>query len=367
MASDRHYITGGIEALRALDRSTRRGQVVGVVTGGRSSEREISLKTGAGLERALRELGYEPRVYDVPRDLVRLVQERPDAVLLGIHGGAGENGVIQGFLEALGVDYTGSGVLASALAMDKGRAKAVLDEHKVPVPRGIRLSGVGELDFESINAELDLLGLELPLVIKPNDEGSSVGVSICREETDFAIALDALWNRDVGEGTPAILVEQFLDGPEYTVGFFDGVCLGAIEVRPAEGFYDFRAKYQSDQTRYVPVQDARLAAQLEALGRDAYSALGCRGVARVDIKAHTPLHGASHHAHEHAHAPVDLAEPGEDGDELYVLEVNTIPGMTATSLVPKLVQAHGISYADFSEMMLVRACRDMDWRLPTAE
>ncbi len=325
--------------LEHIDKTRFRGQKVGVITGGQSSERPISLKTGQGFADALRELGYDTDVYDVPKDFARLAADKPAAVLLGLHGGAGENGVLQGYLEALNIPYTGSGVLASALAMDKGRAKAVFRDVGVPTPAGVRLRGVGELDFEAINAQLDTLGLQLPLVVKPNDEGSSVGVHLCAEETDFAEALDDLWNREVGEGTPAILVEQFLNGAEYTVGFFDEVCLGSIEVTPGEAFYDFKAKYESSETRYEPVVDGELKSRLETIGRDAYNALGCRGVARVDIKANE----------------------GPDGLELYALEVNTIPGMTATSLVPKLAKSHGISFADFTEYMLAAAGVDIGW------
>lgn len=331
----------------SIQKDARRGQRVGVVTGGQSSERAISLRTGEGFVGALKKLGYEPLVYDMPADLGKLVADRPDALLLGLHGGAGENGVLQGFLETLGVAYTGSGVLASALAMDKGHAKAVLNHAGVPTPSGLRLAGFGDFDFEAVNADLDALGLELPLVVKPNDEGSSVGVYLCKEETDFAVALDTLWDREVGEGTPAILVEQFLNGPEYTVGFFDDICLGSIEVRPEDGFYDYRAKYESEKTRYQAVEDEELKFRLETIGRHAYKALGCRGVARVDIKAHLPK-GSSDAQGQDAGAQM----------QLYVLEINTIPGMTATSLIPKLAASHGIAFEDFTELMLAASCCD---------
>jgi D-alanine-D-alanine ligase len=325
--------------LEHIEKTRFRGQKIGVVTGGQSSEREISLKTGQGFAEALRELGYDTQVYDIPNDFGRLSGDKPAAVILGLHGGAGENGVLQGYLEAIGLPYTGSGVLTSALAMDKGRTKAMFRDQDVATPSGVRLSGVGELDFEAVESILDVEGLDLPLVVKPNDEGSSVGVSLCREETDLAEALDSLWGREVKEGTPAILVEQFLDGPEYTVGFFDDACLGAIEVTPTEQFYDFKAKYESAETRYESVEDGELKSTLESIGRDAYNALGCHGVARVDIKAN---HSAN-------------------GLELYVLEINTIPGMTATSLVPKLAQSHGISFAEFTEYMLASASCQIRW------
>ncbi|MFP4597998.1 MAG: D-alanine--D-alanine ligase [Persicimonas sp.] len=325
--------------LEHIDKTRFRGQKVGVVTGGTSSEREISLTTGRGFARALQSLGYDTQVFDVPEDLDRLAEQRPAAVLLGLHGGAGENGVLQGFLEAMGVRYTGSGVLASALAMDKTRAKAVMHEAGVPTPRSVTLDGTGPLDFEAILAQLDDAGVDLPVVAKPNDEGSSVGVYLCREEPDFAEALEALWEREVQAGSTAILIEEFLDGPEYTVGFFDSECLGSIEVVPGEEFYDFKAKYESSETRYETIADGGLKSRLETLGRDAYNAVGCEGVARVDFKAKTT----------------------EGGLELYALEVNTIPGMTPTSLVPKLAEHHGISFEEFTELMLASASYRTDW------
>lgn len=326
--------------LEHIDKTRWRGRKVGVVTGGLSSEREISLKTGGGFAQALRDLGYDTEVFDVPEDLDRLAKERPAAVLLGLHGGAGENGVLQGYLEALGVPYSGSGVLASALAMDKARAKAVFRDVGVPTPRGLTLPGTGELAVEEMYANLESLEIDLPLVVKPNDEGSSVGVYVCHEETELLEALDALWDRDVSEGTQTLLVEEFAGGPEYTVGFFDQLCLGAIEVVPGEGFYDFKAKYESTKTAYEPVQDEELNSRLESIGRAAYNALGCRGVARVDIKAKT----------------------ADEASELFALEVNTIPGMTQTSLVPKLAKRCGISFEDFTEYMLGSASCDVQWR-----
>lgn len=326
--------------LEHIDKTRWRGQKVGVITGGTSSEREISLKTGHGFAEALESLGYDVEVYDVPADLERLAGERPAAVVLGLHGGSGENGVLQGFLDALDIPYTGSGVMASAVAMDKARAKVLFRDAGVPSASGIALAGAGELDFEQVIVELDDAGIDLPLVVKPNAEGSSVGVHLCREETEFAEALDALWGRPVQGGSTSILVEEFLEGPEYTVGFFDSTCLGAIEVVASEDFYDFKAKYESSETRYETIASRDLKSRLERLGREAYKAVGCRGVARVDFKAR---------------------QDGEEA-ELLALEINTIPGMTATSLVPKLAKSHGISFEEFTELMLADAASQTPWQ-----
>ena len=321
--------------LEHIDRSRFRGKTVGVVYGGTSAERPVSLRTGRGLADALREAGYEVAEYDLPADLDRVVAERPAAVLIGLHGGAGENGTLQGFLNLLGVPYTGSGVGASALAIDKERSKALFRDAGVPTPRGVFLAQAG-LEADAAGRATEAAGLTLPLVVKPNDDGSSVGVAICRDGEAVAAAVAQISESGASQPSAGALIEEYLAGPEYTVGFFDGQCLGAIEVRPGEDFYDFTAKYESDQTAYIPVEDAELASALERLGRAAYNALGCRGVARVDLKSRA----------------------ADDPEDLYVLEVNTIPGMTATSLVPKLAARQGISFSAFAESMVAAARTD---------
>lgn len=324
-----------------LDRERFHGETVGVITGGASAERDISLETGKGFAEALEALGdYDVRVYDVPVDLDALHRDAPAAVILGLHGHAGENGVLQGHLEMLRIPYTGSGVLASALAMDKQRTKAVLSAAGVRCPRGAFLK-IDDEGYDAARARRVLAqnGLSLPVIVKPNDEGSSVGISLCEDEEDLADALHVAGELATGVASSGVLVEEYLDGPEFTVGFFDQVCMGTIEVIPGEAFYDFKAKYESDQTRYEPVEDEALESALESMGRDAYNAVGCRGVARVDFKSRR----------------------SDDGLELSVLEINTIPGMTATSLVPKLAARHGISFEAFTELMLATADCEMQW------
>ncbi len=302
-----------------------RGARVGVVLGGDSDERDVSIKTGTALARALESCDYDVTVYDVPRDLQKLAAERPAAVLLGLHGGDGENGVFQGFLETLDIPYSGSGVLASAVAMDKGRAKALFRSADVPTPRALSLHAD---DFRALDSTAYAATVGLPLVAKVNDGGSSCGVYLCKTEEELSAALEAL-APVAGRG---VLLEEYIAGDEYTVGFFDDDFLGAINVRAANAFYDFEAKYSSNETRYVPVADADLLGRLEAVGRRAYQTLGCRGVARIDVMAR--------------------------GAELFVIEANTIPGMTETSLVPKMARALGLSFAQFAERMLDAATTD---------
>lgn len=317
-----------------LNISRFRGQTVGIATGGTSHERAISLKTGRAFEQALQAHDYDVVVYDVATDLAQLAQDRPAAVLLGIHGGLGEGGALQGFLECLGIPYTGSGVLASSLAMDKARARHLCAARNVPVASG-RLVSAGELDDPAALAEEFAATPGLPVVAKLNDSGSSFGVYLCETTQDLEEAFLAL-AEDVGHReTSGVLVESFVAGPEYTVGFFGSHCLGVIEVVPEEGFYDFEAKYERGDTQYRPVDDARLCEPLIAWSRQALAALGCRGVARVDFKG----------------------DPADNGSAV-MLEVNTIPGMTATSLVPKLAAAQGLEFSDFVEAMVAAAATD---------
>jgi len=309
-----------------LDRGRFRAQKVGVIAGGDSNERDVSLDTGAAFVDALESLDYDVTTYDVPRDLGKLAEERPAAVILGLHGGSGENGAIQGFLEMAGIPYTGSGVMASAIAMDKARTKSLLNDRGIPAPTGIF---VPASRFDSSAAHVYLRSVPLPCVAKLNDAGSSVGVHCCTDADQFEAVLEELGAQLTESSSSGVLFEELVDGPEYSVGFFDGVYLGAIEIRPAEGFYDYEAKYRADTTKYLPVEDESLEDRLRTVGMATYEAIGCRGVARVDV----------------------MGQP----DNLKVLEVNTIPGMTATSLVPKMAARCGIEFEEFTELMLASA------------
>lgn len=317
-----------------LDVQRFRGRDVGIATGGRSHEREISLETGRAFEEALRARGYEPTVYDVPDQLDELVADRPDAVLLGIHGGLGERGALQGCLESLGIPYTGSGVLGSALAMDKRRARILCRQAGVPVADAVWCPPA---DLERPGRIADRVGERLgdSVVAKLNDAGSSVGVHICHDRADLIDALDDLADEVGPAASSGVLIEECIEGPEYTVGFFDDRCLGVMEIRPGDGFYDFESKYERGDTEYLVVDDDRTCEPLVEWSRSVMTALGCRGVARVDFKG----------------------TPGADGP-VVMLEVNTIPGMTASSLVPKLAADCGVEFEEFVEAMLASARLD---------
>lgn len=293
---------------------------VAVLMGGLSSEREVSLRSGAAVAAALRRLGHDVREIDVGRDVSeRLLEDPPEAVFIALHGRYGEDGCIQGLLETLGLPYTGSGVLASALAMDKVASKRLFRLAGLPVPVGIdalaeELSGKGPAD----------LGLSLPLVVKPRGEGSSIGVTIVREEAAFEDAV-----RTAAAHDPHVLVERFIAGREVTVGVLEGRALGGLEIVPAQGFYDYEAKYRRSDTQYLcppRLSEKGLAACLD-VGARAHAVLGCRGVTRADL----------------------IVTPAE---EPVLLEVNTLPGMTATSLIPKIARHAGMSFEELCEALL---------------
>lgn len=292
---------------------------VAVLMGGRSAEREVSLRTGAAVAEALRGRGREVLEVDAGRDLAHRLEElRPDVAFVALHGRWGEDGTVQGLLEMLGTPYTGSGVLASALAMDKGMSKVVFRALGVPTP-----------DFQVLAPGTPAEGLELatPLVAKPVREGSTIGVAVAREPAQVSAAVAAA--RAHGD---EILVEHFIEGREVTLGVLDGTPLPLVEIVPEGGFYDYASKYTPGRTRYLcpaPLGPEETREAVRA-GCAAYRVLGCSGAARVDLM-------------------IDSA------GRPWVLEVNTIPGMTPTSLLPKAAAVAGMSFADLAEGILAGA------------
>jgi len=302
---------------------------IALLLGGPSSEREVSLKTGGAVASALKGQGLDVVEIDVGEDLSRLVEDlrkaEPHVVFIALHGAFGEDGVVQGVLEYLGLPYTGSGVLASALAMDKVASKRLFSYHGIPVPRYTIFRREGW----TLPGETPLDGLSYPLVVKPAAEGSTIGVSIVREEGDLEGALDEAYK--YGD---TVLVEEFIQGREITVGILGDEALPVIEIVPETGFYDYRAKYTPGLTRYeVPAKlPVEIAITVQEMALLAHRALGCRDVSRVDFR---------------------LAEEGTP----YILEVNTIPGMTETSLLPKAAAAAGISFKELVLRILESALK----------
>lgn len=287
--------------------------------GGPSSEREVSLKTGRGVFTALEGLGYDVRALDWKPDgksLPAMLEEANiEVVWNALHGTFGEDGAVQGLLQCMGIACTGSGVLASALAMDKIASKRVFESHGIATPTW------------QIWDEAEAIAIPFPIVIKPANEGSSVGVSVVRsaDEVEAALALASK------QGGP-VLIEEYIEGHEVFVGILEEDALGTIEVRTCKGFYDYEAKYERDDTEYlIPAQlPADVCAQVSELALGAHRALGCQTYSRVDIRV-------------------------RDSGEGFVLEVNTLPGMTGQSLMPKLAKYAGITYPELCERILLAA------------
>ncbi|MBM3353005.1 MAG: D-alanine--D-alanine ligase [Betaproteobacteria bacterium] len=295
---------------------------VAVLMGGKSAEREISLMSGKGVLAALRAKGVDAHAFDpAERQLFDLKREGFARCFIALHGRGGEDGTIQGALEVLGIPYTGSGVMGSAIGMDKWRTKMVWLASRLPTPR-YRILSAGD-DWQAVARDLGL-----PLIVKPTNEGSTLGLSKVKAAGELppAYELAALKYHDTA------LAEQFIDGPEYTASILGETALPLIRIEAPQGNYDYTNKYFTDDTKYLcpcglpPAREA----ELQALSLQAFRLLGCRGWGRIDLM-------------------LDAA------GEPWLLEVNTSPGMTGHSLVPMAARAAGISYEDLCVRILEAA------------
>jgi D-alanine-D-alanine ligase len=302
---------------------------VAVPLGGWSAEREVSLSTGTACANALESVGYRVTRVDVQRDVgTRLAELKPDAVFNALHGPFGEDGRIQGLLELLQLPYTHSGVLASALAMKKDAAKVVLAAAGVPVPDGVTVHRL-----EAAKRHV----LPPPYVVKPVSEGSSVGVIIVRE--DRSHPPQELGREDWPYGD-LVLVEKYIAGRELTCAVMGDRALDVIDIRPATGvFYDYDAKYAKGGSIHVLPAEIKpnVYQRVRELALTAHQALGCRGVSRADLRYDDTPNGTG---------------------ELVVLEVNTQPGMTETSLVPEIAAYAGYSFGELVKWMVEDASLD---------
>lgn len=306
---------------------------VAVLMGGISGEREVSLRSGAAVADALREGGYQVLEVDVgPAAAEQLVSLRGeiDVAFIALHGRLGEDGTVQGLLELLGIPYTGSGVLASALAMDKRMSKRIFRSQGIPVAEDVVVSAA-EIEAAGIRKVAEGIALDLgfPCMVKPNREGSTLGSAKATNTDELESALRGALAYD-----DLLLVEKFIEGRELTVGLIgEGPeALPVLEVVASKGFYDYECKYTCGMTEYLvpaPISD-NLAGELQRLAVRAHRALGCEGVSRVDFMV-------------------------DDKQNIYCLEINTIPGMTELSLVPKAAAAAGYSFRDTVEMILKTA------------
>lgn len=284
---------------------------VAVLMGGDSAERSVSLKSGAAVLAALQRSGVDAHAIDCADSHVlhRMQVEKFARAFVVLHGRGGEDGVMQGALECIGMPYTGSGVLASALGMDKWRSKLLWQAAGLPVPRCL------SVNEQSDHAEI-VMGLGLPLFVKPAREGSSVGVSRVDDVAQMAGALALARQHD-----ELVLAEQFCGGGEYTVAIIDGKALPVVKIETQGGFYDYEAKYLRDDTRYLcpcGLSEQQESA-MQQLALQAFSVLGCRGWGRIDVLL-------------------------DDHGDAMLLEANTVPGMTDHSLVPMAAKAAGITF-----------------------
>lgn len=297
------------------------GKNVAVLMGGWSSERDVSLSSGQEIARALRDNGHDVREIDVTRDIEKLIAgltPRPDAAFIALHGTGGEDGVIQGVLETMAIPYTHSGVTASAIGMDKVLSRKIFEHVGLPIPKS-RVISVADLKQGH--------PMNLPYVIKPIAEGSSRGVYIVRD-LSRPVPVDPAW-----DDSKKVLVEEFIDGREIQVGVMGDRALGAIEICPVEGFYDYEAKYTDGKAIHkmpAPIPENAYQRALE-IGLKAHQVLECTGVSRSDLMY------------------------DEGRDQFYLLEINTHPGMTPLSLLPEIAAYAGVSYRELIEWMLGNA------------
>ncbi len=280
-----------------------------VLMGGRSSEREISLKTGRAVAKGLRELGHEVIEMDLNSNTpCKLLEIKPDKVFIALHGAYGEDGRIQGMLDILGIPYTGTGVLGSSICMRKDITKKLLEYHGIKTPRWLVPKSEEEVKAWNI----------FPCIVKPVDEGSSVDLYICNGENELAEITSNLWKKG-----KKIMVEEFIKGKDVTVGLLKGKPLPPIEIRPKKGIYDYESKYTKGKTEYVFLEDKELTDKLYKISSLINDIFELKDMARVDFRI-------------------------TDEKEIFTLEINTIPGMTELSLLPMASERMGI---DFRELL----------------
>jgi D-alanine-D-alanine ligase len=293
---------------------------IAVLKGGRSLERQVSLKSGARVEDALEHLGHDVIAIDVGGDLVdRLTAERPDIAFVALHGRDGEDGTVQELLEVMGIPYTGSGVSACIRAADKVLAKHAMRDRGIATPDFFAFN---ETAFKELGAAQALPAIEerlqFPIVVKPAGQGSALGIKFARTPADVPAALIAAFSYD-----RKVLLERYVAGRDLAVSIIDDEALPIVEAVPEqEDFYDFESRYEFGRTRFEcpAALEPEVAARASDMALEVYELLGCSGFARVDLMLET------------------------DSQDLYVLEANTIPGLTETSLLPQAADAAGIGF-----------------------
>lgn len=292
---------------------------IGVISGGDSPEKEISIMTGKAVFSAIKRLGYNVVLISADRNLIRnLLRLKVNIVFNALHGGYGENGCIQGVFELLGIPYTGSGVLSSALCMNKRKTKEVLITNGIPTPRYFVINGQDD-KYKCL--------LKLPVVVKPVDAGSSIGVTIVKRKEEFYNAVKKAFRY-----SSEVIVEDFIPGKEITVGILNNTALGAMEVIPKSDFLSYRVKYTPGLEDFIMPAPLSKKAYREVMmyAEKSFQMLGCSGYSRVDTR---------------------VTENGS----VYILEVNTLPGLTELSYLPKIAKWRGIEYDLLVEKILLTA------------
>lgn len=301
-----------------------------VLKGGDSPEREVSLVSGTEIAKELRTMGYhvleaDPSEYSNKEDLINFLRENnADIVFIGLHGGSGEDGRIQAILSLANIPFTGSGYASCALTMDKYLSKLIAIDEGIPCPPGLLLREDLLADYQD-PADYEAIGHKygLPLVVKPNDAGSSVGIHIVHDLNELKPAVN-----DAFLYSKAVLIERFIPGRELTVTVIDGNAFPIVEIIPKSGFYDYKNKYQKGNTEYIaPAQlSDQEAMLLHIYAQRIYKACRCEGLARIDFRY--------------------------DKEQFYFLEVNTLPGMTPLSLSPMAAKANGLSFAELLQKII---------------
>lgn len=296
---------------------------VAVLLGGVSKEREISLRTGAAITEGLKRKGYNAVSIDcgLGYDLVLDIQKvKPDVAVIALHGKYGEDGCVQGLLECLKIPYSGGGVLASSIGMDKVVCSRIAKNLNIRCPNEV----VADLNFSKPRELANELKIPLPVIVKPSREGSTVNMTIVKKESELANALEIARGSDT-----KIIIQEYIAGKEVTVGVINGRVMPVVEVAPRSGFYDYKSKYTKGMTEYiVPARiDEKVAGEIQKWTKMIYTEIDCDGTARADY----------------------IVSP--DGKS-YFLEINTIPGMTELSLVPKAAANMGMSFDDLCEELL---------------
>lgn len=298
-----------------------------VLMGGPSAEAEVSRRTGAAIAEALITKGYHVSTLELnPRTVLQDIENlKGDVVFNAIHGRYGEDGALQGLLEMAEIPYTGSGIMAHSVGMNKKVSKDVFKGAQIPTAESVSYNGNLQSQ-EDIIKDIEAK-FSLPVVLKPATQGSSIGVTIVKEQGQLAKAVTEALTYD-----PILVVEQYLNGREFTVSVLDGKALAIIEIRPRSGEYDYTSKYTAGATDYLvpaPISDT-MTKEMQAIGELVYREVQASGAIRVDVMT-------------------------DDKDNMYVLEYNTIPGMTATSLVPKAAREVGIDFPELCEKILLTA------------